>query len=156
MVALAALRCCVYILTFSCPSTEFKSIVQIQFITWPDLTAKNLCKYLLLSMATEKVYLDWVQKSTFYQNTPGNSKLYWRFKKKRRKILHIHSFITKLNDIQRKVYSDLTSKFPIMSYAGIQNLLAKYNYNNNTILAFPIKKCTDAEVVRVLRIFYTF
>ena len=49
------------------------------------------------------------------------------------------------NNVENTIYSDLTSRFPLESYTGMNYMLACYIYKLNTQLLCTIKNNEDKE-----------
>ena len=54
------------------------------------------------------------------------------------------------------MYSDLTGRFPVESYWGMQYIFISYIYDENVILMRPMKNSTDACMVSVFMGIYDY
>ena len=54
------------------------------------------------------------------------------------------------------MYSDLTGRFPVESYWGMQYIFIAYIYDENVILMRPMKNRTDACMVSVFKDIYEY
>jgi hypothetical protein len=63
----------------------------------------------------------------------------------------VYAIITELDG---KVYTDLTGRFPTTSSKGNKYLLILYEYDGNAILAEPMKSRSDSEAVRAYTVLY--
>ena len=92
-------------------------------------------------MVTAKDYIERVCKnlpSTKIPQSPPHNEMDFNPPRETKMYTFIDAIID-LNKSTSKAYSDLTGKFPITSYAGIQYLFVAYHYDANTILAFSMK-----------------
>jgi hypothetical protein len=59
-----------------------------------------------------------------------------------------------ITDINGKVYTDLTGRFPMTSSKGNKYILVLYEYDGNAILAEPMKTKSDVEAVKAYTVLY--
>ena len=61
---------------------------------------------------------------------------------------HAHmTFFLKIIDLERKIYTDQTGRFPVTSSRGHKYLCCAYDYDSNTIHAEPMKTKTGTELM---------
>ena len=60
------------------------------------------------------------------------------------------------DNINGVMYSDLTGRFLVVSYWGMQYIFIAYIYDENVILMRPLKNRTDACMVSVFRDIYKY
>ena len=63
---------------------------------------------------------------------------------KRALIVKIHDI---KNDMDEKIYSDQTGKFPVKSRAGNRYIMVMVEIDSNYILVVPMKNKTDDEMI---------
>ena len=71
-------------------------------------------------------------------------------------VVRTNLFICTVVNATDKIYSDLTSKFPVQSTLGNKYILVVYNYDANAILAEPLRDRSAAEIARAHQVLYTY
>jgi hypothetical protein len=117
------------------------------------LTQANVKKYLPKSTSTALGHLD--QKRKNIQST--KNKMNDDTKPETESPIANHTdegitahqvFTTVTNIETGKIYTDQTSKFPVLSSRGNKYLFVLYDYDSNAIMAEPIKSRTQGELTR--------
>jgi hypothetical protein len=131
-------------------STLLKAINNNQLTTWPGMTTENVTKHLPKSIATTLGHQDQTRKNA--QSTQPKPQLDLESEQEPDPTSHpqrTHQVFTAIVDSGTgKIYTDQTGQFPVTSSRGNKYLFVLYNYDNNTILAEPIKSRQQDELLR--------
>ena len=144
-------------------STWLAAINNNHYKSWPNLTAKNVNKYLYKTIHTLKGHM---------QQTRKNKGKLRKIKENETEIITdkdiINDFFpqpsraqtnqcfTKVINITGLTAMDLSGKFPITSSRGNKYIFLWYDYDSNTIKAIPIKSREKEEQVRAYNICYEY
>ena len=129
-------------------TTWVKAIKNNFFTTWPGLTAELVQKFLPKSEHTIKGHLKQEfknQRSTKNAESKAiedDVKEYTSQDDQTRK----HDVFVSVQDLQGKVYTDQTGRFPVTSSQGKKYIMIAYDYDSNTITAESLKSRTGEEL----------
>ena len=122
-------------------ATWIAAIKKNYFATWPGLTAELVQKYLPKSEHTVKGHLKQEFKnknSTKQQEVQKTIEDITEFTSKDNNTRTHDVFIT-VTDLQGKIYTDQTGRFPVTSSRGNKYIMIAYDYDSNTINAEALK-----------------
>jgi hypothetical protein len=141
------------------PATWIQAIQRGHFTTWPGLTAEAVRKHLPKSIATAKGHMDQTRQNT--RTTKTKPALL------EENILRpdpvcvdgkatnfVYAAAIAVEDRTGQIHSDLTGRFPVQSSKGNNYILVVYDYDSNAILSEPMKRRTDAEMLRAYGVIY--
>ena len=150
------LLCFLHAAAFSLPpSTWIQTIKNNQFATWPNVTTKNVRKYLPDLVATAKGHLDRLRKNL--RSTKGDNFTTDLFPpKKGNRTNFIFAAFVSTDPNNNTVYIDLTGKFPVTSASGMKYILVTYHYDSNAILVCPMENKSDSEAIHVYAEVYEY
>ena len=60
-----------------------------------------------------------------------------------------HAVYNLSKDMEQKMYTDQTGRFPVQSYKGMQYIMVLYEVSSNVILVEPLRNKTSGEMVAV-------
>ena len=137
-------------------STWCKAIDIGYFRGWPGLTAKRVRKFITVSEPTEMGHMDQRRtgiRSTTSTATEGDSMEPVQQTPSNDRSHHVYMSIT---DIDGKLYSDQTGRFPITSNRGNCYVVIFYAVDGNYIKSYPIKSRHRSELLKAYEEVYTF
>ena len=154
-----------YAACFSPPKSTFlHAIKQGFFITFPNLIAQLVSKYLIKSVASAKGHLDQQYKncrstqSTTLHNNKYDNPLYEDVLAtpitERTNLVFLTIKSNQNYSPNRKNSTDQTGRFPILSNKGNQCIMLMYDYDSNGILVHPMKNRTATEITNAFTILY--
>ena len=144
-------------------STFLKAIKNGHFITFPGLTYELISKHLPPSTATEKGHMTRTRQGVRSTRSNRNEILDARMQVDN---MHPHEEACNIEDDKMfcfaaladanegTVYSDLTGRFPVRSYSGMQYIFVAYIYSKNAILMRAMPNRTDASMINVFKDIY--
>jgi hypothetical protein len=142
-------------------STLLQAIENGNFASW--LTANNIAKHYTRTIATAKGHMVQTRQNTRSTEPKKQKKAPTEeiddatredFAPKENLPQLTHEVYETITDINSKVYTDLTGRFPTTSSKGNKYILLLYEYDGNAILAEPMKTKEDAEAVRAYTVLY--
>ena len=137
-------------------STWCKAIDAGYFRGWPGLTSKRVRKYIKVSEPTEMGHMDQRRtgiRSTKTTDTEGDSMEQVQQTMSNDRSHHVYMSIT---DIDGKLYSDQTGRFPITSNRGNCYVVIFYAVDGNYIKSYPIKSRHRSELLKAYEEVYAF
>jgi hypothetical protein len=144
-------------------STLLQAIENGNFDSWPGFTTNNITKHYTRTLATAKGHMAQTRQNTRSTKPKKQKKAPTEemddanreaFAPKDNLPQHTHKVYTTITDINGKIYTDLTGRFPTTSSKGNKYILVLYEYDGNAILAEPMKTKADAEAVRAYTVLY--
>ena len=154
-----------YAACFSPPQSTFlHAIRQGFFVTFPNLTAKLVSKYLIKSVASAKGHLDQQYKNcrsttstTFHNNTHDNplyEDVITNPITERTNLVFLTIESSQDFSPTNQISTDQTGRFPILSNKGNQYIMLMYDYDSNDILVHPMKNRTATEIINAFTFLY--
>ena len=145
------------------PSTIIISIKIDQLLGVPGLTTELVQKYLPPSTATTKGYMHRFPQNmksarthTIRNVIGSNNHNDMMPRHENNAQCEIYCFAALSDAHEKKIYTDLTGKFPVRSYQGNQYIFLAYVYDINTILVRPMKTRTEGDKKKVFQYIYTY
>ena len=132
------------------PSTWIKAINSGFFATWPGLTASKVKKYLEDQPETTKGH----QRAT-RSNIRSTSKIKTKDSPETTK-KRTNAFFCKRVEINNKLFSDQTGRFPVTSSKGSKYIMVVYSQDANAILAEPLKSKSALEHYTAMEKIFNF
>ena len=133
-----------------------KAINKGFFTTWPGLATQLVQKYLAKKEATTYGHLKQNRKGLrSTSNTQADAKTLAppsttqdtnQFPEPKHPT-RTHDMFVKIIDLEGKIYTDQTGRFPVTSSRGHKYLCCAYDYDSNTIHAEPMKTKTGTELM---------
>ena len=123
------------------PQTWMQAIEAGFFATWPGLTSKLVRKYLTRTVETDKGHLRADRKnarSTKVQESQATSK-------------RSNEFYAKTIELNGKVFSDQTGRFPVTSSKGNKYIMVMCDHDSNAILTKPLKSKSATEHLQAIK-----
>ena len=124
---------------YTCTYTCCKSITAGYFKEWPCLTASHVRRFILVVEETEMGHMDQQQQGTRSTKPfligPYTIEEVAQLPNSN----HSHHVNTTITNLDGKLYSDQTGRFPIMSNCGNCYVVIFYKVDGNYIKAYPIK-----------------
>jgi hypothetical protein len=141
-------------------TTLVQAIKSGTFASWPGTTLDNVNKHYKRIIATAKGHMAHTRRntrSTQPKPTPDEEK-----DKTTTEDFEPMDILPQLTDkvyaiiteLDGKIYTDLTGRFPTTSIKGKKYVLILYEYDGNAILAEPMKSRSDTEAVRAYTVIY--
>ena len=122
--------------------TWINAINKGYFRGWPNLTAKNVRKYIGNTPATIMGHLQQKKQGLRSTKKQEDEEIIQNENNKKTNLLFIA-----LEDIEGKLYSDQTGKFPRTSSRGMKYIMVFYVYDANAIIGYPLRNKTAAEML---------
>jgi hypothetical protein len=144
-------------------STLLQAIENGNVASRPGFTTNNVAKHYTRTIATAKFHMVQTRQNTRSMKPKKQKKAPTEemddatredFAPKDNLPQRTHEVYTTITDINGKVYTDLTGRFPTTSSKGNKYILVLYEYDGNVILAGPMKTKADAEAVRAYTLLY--
>jgi hypothetical protein len=130
-------------------STWIRAIKNEHFSSWPELTEHTVEKHLSKSTSTTKVHLNQ------HRQNARTTKI------KDAQVIATEpdidhgvktQFVYAATIDAGQIYTDQTGRFPVVSSKGNKYIMILYDYDNNAILAQPIKDRTAPELLKAFQV----
>jgi hypothetical protein len=150
------------------PSTWIRAIQAGHYATWPGLTPELVRKYLPPSPATAKGHLDQQRQNLRSTHPPADTKIKLSAPQpdhvpsrspptladtdtqpfQENPNIRTHQIFASCHDVTGQIASDLTGRFPTVSYQGHKYILVIYDYDSNSIIVEAMKNRSAQEHLR--------
>jgi hypothetical protein len=130
------------------------------FASWPGMTLDDVNKHYKRTITTTKGHMTQTRRNTSStqpkptpdeENDKTTTEDFAQMDILPQRTNEVYAIITEL-DV--KVYTDLTGRFPTTSSKGNKYVLILYAYYGNAILAEPMESRSDTEAVRAYTVIY--
>ena len=140
--------------------TLCKAIDNNQLIGFPNLTSRNVRKYLPASTATVKGHMNRMRKgtrsTTKTRPRPPDEEEDMRPKQDKDAEWELMIGATIADNTDGTLYTDQTGAFPVVSYKGNKIIFVAYEYRSNAIIAKPIRSNSDESLVAAFKEIYEY
>ena len=141
------------------PATLIKAIKNDQLLSFPGLTADLITKHLPPSTATAKGHMHQSRqgiRSTRPKPVTPSDPQDMNPDHQPQAAHHIYCFAALADLNSGTIYTDLTGRFPVRSYKGMQYIFVCYEYASNSIHVRPMKSREDANMVETFKNIYGY